>query len=111
MKTYVVIVAKTATLAMDEQARLIMADKPIAAAKWIDRLWDKIESLETFPHRNPVSEEESRVLGFEVRKLLFGAYLIFYRIQEEKVRVEVVRFRHAARLPENVFEPAPDSDG
>lgn len=105
MKSYLVIVAKTAIVAIDEQAQLIMRDKPLAAAKWVERLWDKIESLQSLPHRNSVSEEESRVLGFHVRKLIFGTYFIFYRIHEEKVRVEVVRFRHAAQLPENMIEP------
>lgn len=110
MKCHVVNVAKSATLAIYEYAQMIQTDKPIAAAQWLERLWDQIRSLETFPHRNPVSEQESRPLGFEVRKIPFGNYLPLYRIDEDKERVEVIRFRHAARLPEGILEPDLDSD-
>jgi len=110
MKTFVVNVAKSAALAMYEQAQFINVDKPVAASMWLERLWDKIKSMENFPHRNPVVEQEGQALGFEVRKLLFGNYLILYRIDEAEQRVEVIRFRHAARLPESVSEPDLDSD-
>ena len=32
--------------------------------------------------------------GFEVRKLIFGDYLVFYRIDDRNRVVEVLDFRH-----------------
>lgn len=100
MKTYAVRLTLSAEQEIDEQVRFIAADKPNAATNWLERLSDAISDLGYLPERNPVSESESASEGCEVRKLVFGNYFIYYHIVEKENAVDVLRFRHAARLPE-----------
>ena len=55
---------------------------------------DKIETLEMFPGRYPIAPE-SRDCLFEIRMLIYGDYLILFRINNDVV--EVLHFRHGAR--------------
>lgn len=43
-----------------------------------------------------VLKPESAELGFEIRRAIFGDYLIYYHINEARHCVEVLYFRHAA---------------
>ncbi|MCC6359774.1 MAG: type II toxin-antitoxin system RelE/ParE family toxin [Phycisphaerales bacterium] len=100
MNPYSVVVLPGAEQAILEQAEFIAADKPEAAARWLERLWDAIEELSRFPNRNAIAPAESDAIGTPVRKLVFGAYLVFYRVREDEALVEVMRFRHGARRAE-----------
>ncbi|GMU83109.1 MAG: hypothetical protein AMXMBFR47_29800 [Planctomycetota bacterium] len=100
MRQYVVVVLPDAEQAILEQAEFIAADKPDAATRWLERLWDAIEDLSRFPNRNAIAPAESDAIGTPVRKLVFGAYLVFYRVREDEALVEVMRFRHGARRAE-----------
>ena len=108
MKHYVVNVAHSVVLDIIEQVQFIQIDKPLAASLWFDGLWEKIQSLDTFPHRHPIAASESQAFDIEVRKLVFGNYLLLYTIDERNAHVEAVQFRHAARLPENSEEAGLD---
>lgn len=42
--------------------------------------------------RNPVVPEQTTEEGFEIRKLVIGNYLVFYRVNDESRLVEVLAF-------------------
>ncbi len=42
---------------------------------------------------------DEQLEGVELRRVVFGAYLIFYRVKEKNQEVQVYGFRPAARLP------------
>lgn len=44
--------------------------------RWYDRLFSRMESLETWPRMYPVDERATRELGREIRKLTYGRYVI-----------------------------------
>ena len=73
----------------------IAQDKPEAAATFIQRLEEQIETLERFPERCPLVPE-NEMLGAAYRHLLYGNYrTIFKRVGS---RVIILRVLHGARL-------------
>lgn len=42
---------------------------------------------------------DEQLEGVELRRVVFGVYLIVYRVEEKNQEVQVYGFRHAARLP------------
>ncbi len=90
-------------LLTDEAIRQIAAigdyiaqDSPAHALRWVQRLEERIRSLENSPERHAVlyTAEEA---GREVRQTFFGAYRVLYEIQPDAVYVLTVR--HGARKP------------
>jgi plasmid stabilization system protein ParE len=82
-----------------EHARHIALDSIDNALAWEDRLRAKLRELGDFAHY-AVDEAASERLGQVVRKVSFeGTYLIHFRIDEAQRIVDVLSFRHGARLP------------
>ncbi len=78
------------------------------ARDWVGGLDQAVASLSEYPKRNAVRERESRLIGREVRRLLYrrtvgsAAYHAFYLIEEtgdDGARVVVFHIRHASRKP------------
>ncbi len=69
---------------------------PIAADNLLDKVDEEISSLSEFPQRFPVVDD--RILGaFGVRFVTVNNYLIFFAVDEENQRVNVIRFQYAKR--------------
>jgi mRNA-degrading endonuclease RelE of RelBE toxin-antitoxin system len=100
MKTYRVIVAPVAAKSIGECARYIaeVGGKPETAAKWVDRVYERIGSSEAFPQRHSLAEENNH-REYEIRQQIFGNYVVLYSIDEEEATVHVVGFRQGQRLP------------
>jgi len=64
---------------------------------WYDRLFERIDSLDDWPQRCPVDDEQTRRHGRVTRKLNFGDYLVFYQLDDDLHVVRVVAFIHGAR--------------
>jgi hypothetical protein len=68
------------------------------AKRWVDRVYDSIVTLEVFPHRFGLAEEDVH-RDYEIRVLILGNYLVLYTVDDVRKIVKVVGFRHGARLP------------
>ncbi len=76
-----------------EQATYIARDKPGAAEKWLDQLFDVVAQLEGLPELGRVLPE----LGNPAfRELDFRGYRVIYQL--ETGRVSVLTVRHGRRL-------------
>jgi toxin ParE1/3/4 len=64
----------------------IAKHNPNRAVSFVDELLDAIESLSEQPERFALTPQ----FGRSVRRLLFGQYCVYYRIQDEKVQVSRV---------------------
>jgi mRNA-degrading endonuclease RelE of RelBE toxin-antitoxin system len=64
---------------------------------WFTRLFDAIDNLYKWPKRCPIAKDQTEEEGFEVHKLIFADYLIFYRIDDHNHIVEVLDFAHGAQ--------------
>ena len=84
-----------------EQARYIAVDccAPLNAERWLERIWDGIDSLEQWPHRCSLAlENEFR--PFEIRNINVDGYLTAYTVDDDTRIVWVIGFRHARQEPE-----------
>ena len=70
--TYNVIVTPTADAEAMEAVAWYAERSTDAAQRWHERLTRAINSLAKLPTRCPVSQEDSKALGCEVRLLLYG---------------------------------------
>jgi plasmid stabilization system protein ParE len=97
---YRVEMTEAALDAIEEQARYIAVDRksPLNAGKWLEKLWDTVDSLEFMPRRCPLAEEDA-YRTYEVRRARVGDYLILFTIDEPAKTVWIIGFRHGGRLP------------
>lgn len=100
MKKYAVALTASAQAAIEAQARYLAVDEhsPIQAQRWLERIWDAVDSLESWPFRAARAEEDAYV-NYEVRQLIVGKHLLLFRVDEEQRKVWVVGLRHGHRLP------------
>jgi plasmid stabilization system protein ParE len=75
-------------------AAWIARDSRAEAERWMQRLWNGVESLRSFPERCPITREEGAP-GTEIRHLIVGDYRILFTICGGDVRV--LHVRHAAQ--------------
>src|SRR5271155_3536848 len=97
--TYHVIVTTTADDEAMEAVRWYAERSPDAAQRWHDGLARAIDNLAWMPTRCPVSPDDSKALGCEVRILLYGKRPGVYRILFSLIgdTVWILRIRHSAR--------------
>lgn len=80
---------------------------PIAAMNTIRRMVAAAEDLQVQPYSCPVYYPP-RELPFEYRKLVVGNYIMFYRVDEQKKLITIVRVIYAKRNYSSMlgqFEP------
>jgi toxin ParE1/3/4 len=77
-----------------EAAAHIAADKPEAALRWLDGLFEAVGRLETFPQSGRVVPE---IGDPEFREVIYRAsYRVIYRVEND--RVSILTIRNAAQL-------------
>ncbi|MCH9647370.1 MAG: type II toxin-antitoxin system RelE/ParE family toxin [Deltaproteobacteria bacterium] len=89
-------------LALDraqEIAAHIALDKPGAARRWIEELFERVARLETFPLSGKLVPELERK---DVREISHGRYRILYRVQKSKVSILTIRSSYRLLDPEEI---------
>jgi hypothetical protein len=86
-------------LQITEQVLSIAEDSIANAFAWEERLLESLNRLGTF-HSHAVNHDATFRLGETVRKMAFEkTYLIHYKVNKSAGMVEIISFRHGARLP------------
>lgn len=85
-----------------EIARYIAADRPAAAARWIETLVRVVASLGVHPRRGRRVPELARD---DLREILHGEYRVIYRIDSRRVVVLTVRHGRRQFDPSEVAAP------
>lgn len=98
--THDVHVSRTAQVAINEYASYLATEQqaPQAASQMLERIWDGISSLETFPCRCPLAPE-NKFSKLEVRMLRVNAMLILFTASDDAKRVDVLAVRHGRQQP------------
>lgn len=73
---------------VSEIAAYIAEDNPAAAEKWVDEIFTKVVSLQSFPQSGRVVPETNNKA---LRELIYGNYRVIYRLEEKRVSVLTVR--------------------
>ena len=97
--TYRVITIPAAKQRIRDQAAYIATeqDDPVRAARWLQSVFDKIDSLAQMPRKyQTAAETEWR--DYEIRRMRLGQFLFFYTIVEETKAVWVIHAKHTRQL-------------
>lgn len=97
---YAVKLTATVVEQITEYALFIAKERraPETAQRWLERVYDAIDTLDHAPHRCTLAPENVH-RPYEIRRLLIGRYLALFTIDETKRAVHVIGFRHGHRLP------------
>lgn len=71
---------------------------PEVAARWLARILEATDALETLPLRHRRAIEDA-FFEDEVRVMNVGGFLLFYTVNEASKVVHVVNARHERQLP------------
>jgi len=66
------------------------------AAHFVAELVEAISRLQELPRRYPIYRIKRRSMG-PIRRMPLGMYLVYYRVDEGQMRVEVITIRHGMR--------------
>lgn len=99
-KRYSVELTDTAATAILIHARYIAEHRrePLNAERWLESVWDAVDSLECMPRRCAVAEEDE-YLDYEVRAILAGSVSLLLTIDDELEIVWIVAVRGEGQLP------------
>lgn len=73
-------------------AKFIAFDKPLAADKWVNDIFDRTDLLGTQPE---LGREVPELLGSRYRELIFGSYRIIYKVEHE---IKILTLRNSRQL-------------
>ena len=73
-----------------EEAAYIARDKPGAALRWLEGLFESTDRLETFPRSGQVVPE---IELEEYREITYGSHRVIYRLDANVVAILTVRRR------------------
>jgi toxin ParE1/3/4 len=83
----------------------IANDKPDAARLFHDRLIEGIKSLADFPSKGPLVSDLTRLVKFDIRKLMIKPYVVLYGIGAEEIIVyRVIHERREKAMNEAILE-------
>ena len=110
MTSYAVELTDAALAAITEHARYIAIEgrAPENAKRWLERVWDAVDSLEKLPRRGAKAQEDDYVT-YEVRQLVVDSHLLLFTVDDDKQTVWIVGLRHGHRRPRPQDIP-PDLD-
>ncbi len=78
-------------------AAYIARDDPAAALRFTQRLLDDAQALNRAPHHGAQVRQRPGV-----RRIVHRPYLIYYRVEEDRNIIRVLRFWHGARDPKTL---------
>jgi plasmid stabilization system protein ParE len=100
---YRVRISPRASANLEEIHRHIEADSPQNAASVIEDLLDAMESLDQLPRRYPIYQGRRRPREM-VRRMPVPPFLIYYRVNESALSVDVLAVRHGSRRQPRSFK-------
>ncbi len=77
---------------LEATAKYIALDKPSAADKWVNDIFDRTDLLASQPE---IGREVPELLGSNYREVVFGNYRIIYKIGNE---VNILTVRNSRQL-------------
>jgi plasmid stabilization system protein ParE len=77
---------------LEATAKFIALDKPSAADKWVNDVFDRTDLLGSQPE---LGREVPELLGSSYREIIFGSYRIIYKIETE---IKILTLRNSRQL-------------
>ena len=92
--TYQVIVTPEAQADIRQIFQFICERSPLNAARWLQNIYERIETLENHPERCGAARER-QYFEEDLRQLLFKSHRAVFWINKPEKTVYVLRVRHA----------------
>lgn len=73
---------------LSEVAKYIALDNPVAAERWVNKVFAQVEQLSDFPERGRMVPE---VGDKSIREIISGNYRIIYRLRNREVSILTLR--------------------
>lgn len=73
---------------LSEVANYIALDNPVAAERWVEKVFALVEKLSDFPERGRMVPE---VGNKAIREIISGNYRIIYRLEDREVSILTLR--------------------
>jgi toxin ParE1/3/4 len=73
---------------LSEVARYIALDNPVAAERWVKKVFVQVEKLSRFPERGRMVPE---VGDKTIREIIMGNYRIIYRLKDREISILTLR--------------------
>jgi toxin ParE1/3/4 len=77
---------------LEASAKFIALNKPSAADKWVNDIFDRIDLLGSQPE---LGREVPELLGSNYREVIFGSYRIIYKVENE---IKILTLRNSRQL-------------
>ena len=77
---------------LEASAKFIALDKPSAADKWVNDIFDRIDLLGSQPQ---LGREVPELLSSNYREVIFGSYRIIYKVENE---IKILTLRNSRQL-------------
>ena len=77
---------------LEATAKFIALDKPSAADKWVNDVFDLTDLLGSQPE---LGREVPELLGSSYREVIFGSYRIIYKVENE---IKILTLRNSRQL-------------
>ncbi|MBA6342520.1 type II toxin-antitoxin system RelE/ParE family toxin [Colwellia sp. MB02u-10] len=77
---------------LEATAKFIALDKPSAADKWVNDVFDRTDLLGSQPE---LGREVPELLGSNYREVIFGSYRIIYKID---IEIKILTLRNSRQL-------------
>ena len=77
---------------LEATAKFIALDKPSAADKWVNDVFDRTDLLGSQPE---LGREVPELLGSNYREVIFGSYRIIYKIE---IEIKILTLRNSRQL-------------
>ena len=77
---------------LEATAKFIALDKPSAADKWVNDVFDRTDLLGSQPE---LGREVPELLGSNYREVIFGSYRIIYKIE---IEIKILTLRNSRQF-------------
>ncbi len=77
---------------LETTSKFIALDKPSAAEKWVNDVFDRTELLGLQPE---MGREVPELLGSSYREIVFGSYRIIYKIESD---IKILTLRNSRQI-------------
>jgi plasmid stabilization system protein ParE len=77
---------------LEVTAKFIALDKPSAANKWVNDVFDRTDLLGSQPE---LGREVPELLGSNYREVIFGSYRIIYKME---IEIKILTLRNSRQL-------------
>ncbi len=73
---------------LSEIAKYIAQDNPVAAERWVHKIFTLVEKLPDFPERGRMVPEINHKM---IREVISGNYRIIYKLEDREISILTVR--------------------